>query len=76
MAVAEAAKDWISLDLIISVANDTSDSDPTLTRLDLTLVLVQRLLARGFRAIDMEKGGGSNPGLTRTRASFASAYGK
>jgi hypothetical protein len=59
--ISEARSDWISLDLIISAANESSDADPALNRLERTLVMVRRMLTLGFRAINMKKGGGSEP---------------
>lgn len=68
--LAEAEIDYISLHLIMDAANDASDADPALSRMDRTLALLGRLLDLGFQAVDLTEGGKCRPWPDQRRASI------
>lgn len=59
--VAEGRYDYVDLWLIICAANEASDADPKLSRMERTLALVGLLLDRGFQAVDLLPAGKCKP---------------
>jgi hypothetical protein len=57
----EAEIDYINLWLIIGAANEASDADPALSRMQRTLALVGKMLDHGFQAVDLRSDGGCTP---------------
>ncbi|WP_421995245.1 hypothetical protein [Roseococcus sp.] len=55
--IQDAKLDYTDLWSIIVSANDASDADPRLSRMERTFALLRQLLARGFRAVDLAEGG-------------------
>lgn len=53
----ESTFDYIDLYRVITAANDASDADPRLSRMERTFALLRKLLARGFQAVDLAEGG-------------------
>ncbi len=51
--VQDAKIDVTNLWSVIVGANDASDADPRLSRMERTFVLLRRLIARGFQAVDL-----------------------
>lgn len=55
--IQDAKFDYTNLWSIIVGANDASDADPRLSRMERTFALLRKLLARGFQAVDLAEGG-------------------
>lgn len=53
----DAQFDYTSLRDIIDAANDASDANPRLNRMQRTFDLLRRLLEKGFQAVDLTKDG-------------------
>jgi hypothetical protein len=51
--IQDAKFDYANLWSIIVGANDASDTDPRLNRMERTFALLRRLLARRFQAVDL-----------------------
>ncbi len=61
--IKDAKFDYTNLWSIIVGANEATDADPQFGRMERTFVLLRRLLARGFQAVDLVEGGKCVPWL-------------
>lgn len=68
--VTEAEVDYIDLWHLMLAANEATDADPKLSRMDRTLALVGRLLDRGFLAVDLAEAGQCIPWPDQRRAAI------
>ena len=66
----ESEADYISLSLIIDAANAATDADPSRSRMERTLDLLDRLLGRGFQIVRMTADGGCVPWPDQSRAAI------
>lgn len=68
--ILESEDDYVSLQRVIKAANAATDADPSRSRMERTLDLLDRLLGRGFQIVRMTADGGCVPWPDQSRAAI------